>query len=158
MNKTELLSTYTAEQLAEMVEKLDIASEMSAKHIHNLENEIIEKQSEIDKYRKAFEDVKKERDCQIAEYQKKIEELTAENAELHCELQAMKVFPDEFPIEPIKVADILINAKGEYEHNSLAKALYKEDKGTYRIFGISELREIVEHLLVYYNHNREVEK
>lgn len=41
MTKTELMETYTAEQLAEMVVRLDIAGEMPAKHIRNLENEII---------------------------------------------------------------------------------------------------------------------
>lgn len=39
MNKTELLENYTAEQLAEMVEKLDIASEMMAEAYRILEKE-----------------------------------------------------------------------------------------------------------------------
>lgn len=62
---------------------------------------------------------------------------------------------DFLPTEPIKVADMLINAEGEYEHNPLAKALCGEDKDTYRIFDVSELRQIAEHLLVYCNHNKE---
>lgn len=62
---------------------------------------------------------------------------------------------DFLPTEPIKVADILINAKGEYEHNPIVKKICGKDKGTYRIFEISELRQIVEHLLVYCNHNKE---
>lgn len=65
---------------------------------------------------------------------------------------------DFLPTEPIKVADMLINAKGEYKHNAIAKALYKEDKGTYRIFDVSELRQIAEHLLVYCNNNGEAEE
>lgn len=65
---------------------------------------------------------------------------------------------DFLPTEPIKVADMLINAEGEYEHNSLAKAFCGTDKGTYRIFDVSELRQIAEHLLVYCNHNEEVEE
>ena len=112
MTKQELMETYTAEQLAEM-EKLyrDIAQckEHSGEHLHseeylkilNLNRTISDLQSEVEKYRKAFEDEKKERDCQVAEYRKKIEELNVENAELHCEMQAMKVFPDEIPEEPI---------------------------------------------------------
>lgn len=115
-------------------------------------------QSEVEKYRKAFEDAKKERDCQIAEYQKKIEELNAENSELHCELQAVNDFQEDYPTEPIKVADMLINAEGEYEHNTIAKAFCGADKGTYRIFDVSELRQIAEHLLVYCNHNEEAEE
>lgn len=41
-----------------------------------------ELQSEVEKYRKAFEEAKKERDCRIAEYRKKIDELTTENDRL----------------------------------------------------------------------------
>lgn len=61
MNKQELLSTYTAEQLAEMVVKFDIASEMSAKKIYNLEikiNNLEEEngrlQEKVDAYNKFF--------------------------------------------------------------------------------------------------------
>lgn len=105
-------------------------------------------QSEVEKYRKAFEDAKKERDCQISEYQKKIDELTAERDFLSKDNISVHQ-------EPIDIAKDLINAEGEYEHNPIAKALYKEDKGTYRIFDIGELRQIAEHLLVYCNHNGE---
>ena len=65
---------------------------------------------------------------------------------------------DFLPTEPIKVADMLINAEGEYEHNPIAKKICGTDKGTYRIFDVSELRQIAEHLLVYCNHNGEVEE
>lgn len=65
---------------------------------------------------------------------------------------------DFLPTEPIKVADMLINAEGEYEHNAVAKAFCGTDKGTYRIFGVSGLRQIAEHLLVYCNHNKEEEE
>lgn len=120
-----------------------------------LNKDISELQSEVEKYRKAFEDTKKERDCQVAEYQKKIEELKAENAELHCGMQAMKVFPNEIPTEPIKVAEMLITAKGECEPLYIGNDVFKD---TYRIFKVSELRQIAEHLLVYCNHNGEAEE
>lgn len=166
MTKQELMETYTAEQLAEM-EKLyrDIAQckEHSGEHLHseeylkilNLNRTISDLQSEVEKYRKAFEDEKKERDCQVAEYRKNIEELNVENAELHCEMQAMKVFPDEIPEEPIKAAEMLITAKGECESLHIGNDVFKD---TYRIFGVSELRQIAEHLLVYCNHNGEAEE
>lgn len=179
-------------------------------------------QFEVEKYRKAFEDAKKERDCQIAEYQKKIEELTAENEKLKgnvgskgyrekeektnnfygmyacsaknlikddllmflgiltnelvkngidfryemekelkvwdVKIKSDKEITNFLPEEPIKVANILINAEGEYERNPLAKKICGNDKGTYRIFDIRELRQIEEHLLVYCNHNREAEE
>lgn len=178
MTKTELMETYAAEQLAEMAIKANNLADMlkysdsflksglfdnlavSAYEtkLSIMQHENDKLKSEAEKYRKAFEDAKNERDCQIAEYQKKIEKLTAENSELHCELQAVNAFQEGYPTEPIKVADMLINAEGEYEHNPIAKALYKEDKGTYRIFDIGELRQIAEHLLVYCNHNGEVEE
>lgn len=182
MTKTELLSTYTAEQLAEMVVRLDIAGEMSAKHIHNLENEIIEKQSEIDKYRKAFEDAKKERDCQICEYRKKImdlehdlktagekiQDLAGENMKLQCErndyktksefleVERMRVKQNEFtdflPTEPIKVADMLINAMCEPCASVLSFGK------PYSMYDMQELRQIAEHLIAYCNHNGEAEE
>lgn len=108
MTKQELMETYTAKQLAEMI--ITLESELNT--IRNLENEVLfeerivenirkttgmniddvrktlqntkkymndehvkELQSEVEKYRKAFENAKKERDCQICEYQKKIDDL-----------------------------------------------------------------------------------
>lgn len=137
---------------------------------NKLTDRVHELESEVEKYLKTFEGTKKERDCQIAEYQKKIaeyqkkiEELTDEKESLETRLKLLKSERDDLREEveklkktkdfsdltPIEVANMLINAEGEYEHNPIAKALYKEDKGTYRIFDIGELRQIAEHLLVY---------
>ncbi len=44
-----------------------------SEHDKEFTDEIEKLQSEVEKYRKAFENAKKERDCQIAEYRKKIE-------------------------------------------------------------------------------------
>lgn len=180
-----------------------------SEHDKEFTGEIEKLQSEVEKYCKAFEDAKKERDFQTVEYQNKIDKLKQklerqETATKYAEEYVdglkndfdrskntinqiddilEKLFgvrhdtvdkPDEFekiltdkvkgnatdflPTEPIKVADMLINAEGEYEHSPIEKALYKEDKGTYRIFGVSELRQIAEHLLIYCNHNKEVEE
>ena len=126
-----------------------------SQHDKEFTDKIEELKLKVEKYRKAFEDTKKERDCQVAEYQKKIEELKVENAELHCEMQAMKVFPDEIPTEPIKVAEMLITAKGECEPLHIGNDVFKD---TYRIFKVSELRQIAEHLLVYCNHNGEAKE
>ena len=132
-----------------------IKKESNEPDIRGYEETIDWLQSEVEKYRKAFEDAKKERDCQIAEYKRKIDELKVENAELHCEMQALKVFPDEIPTEPIKVAEMLITAKGECEPLHIGNDVLKD---TYRIFDVSELRQIAEHLLVYCNHNGEPEE
>lgn len=234
MTKTELMETYTEEQLAEMVieayeredcpkimainingfpkmftikeieeivtayEEIKLCQEQNKQcktilpseylKVLSLNQTVSQLQSEVEKYRKAFENTKKERDCQIAEHQNRTEkdktELEiAKNTINQIDYILEKLFgvrhdtvdkPDEFekiltdkvkgnatdfpPTEPIKVVDMLINAEGEYEHSPLAKALYKEDKGTYRISDIGELRQIAEHLLVYCNHNGEVEE
>lgn len=146
MTKSELLSTYTSEQLVEM-EKLyrDITQfrEHSGEHLHseeylrilNLNRTVSELQSEVNHYRKAFEDAKNERDCQIAEYQNRTEKDKTELERAKNTINQIddileKLFgvrhdtvdkPDEFekilsdkakgnvadflPTEPIKVAD-----------------------------------------------------
>lgn len=168
--------------------KIELDEKLECLIRNKLTDRVHELQSEVEKYRKAFEDAKKERDCQIAEYRKKIDDLehdlktagekiqdlAGENMKLQCErndyksksefleVERMRIKKNEFsdflPTEPIKVVDMLINAEGEYEHNPLAKAFCGTDKGTYRIFDVSELRQIAEHLLVYCNHNGEVEE
>lgn len=165
MTKQELMENYTMEQLADKYLRLQekfnrytevikgIVSELpeELKNGTEFHLEIDRLQSEVEKYRKAFENAKKERDCQIAEYKKKIEELTVERDFISKD--SISVHQD-----PIDIAKDLINADVEYEHNPLAKALCGEDKGTYRIFDISELRQIAEHLLMYCNHNGEAEE
>lgn len=143
MTKTELMETYTAEQIADMTEKRKpftneeliqeqrkLCKRMSDE-LYDATEENKRLQSEVEKYRKAFEDANKERDFQIAEYQKKIKEMT-DRAIL------------EFPTEPIDVANFLINGLGASWH--------------YDSFGVSELRQIAEHLLIYCNHNKEEEE
>ncbi len=143
-----------------------------SEHDKEFKDKIKELQSEAEKYRK--------RDCQIAEYKTEFERTKNTINQIDDILE--KLFgvrhdavenPDEFekilsdkakgniadflPTEPIKVADMLINAEGEYEHNPLAKALCGKDKDTYRIFDISELRQIAEYLLIYCKYNESKE-
>lgn len=155
---------------------------------NKLTDRVHELQSEVEKYRKAFENAKKERDQQVAEYRKKIDDLehdlktagekiqdlVGENMKLQCErndyksksefLEVERIgvkkneFSDFLPTEPIKVADMLINAEGEYEHNPIVKKICGTDKGAYRIFDVSELRQIAEHLFVYCNHHEEAQE
>lgn len=130
------------------------------------DEEVNRLQSEVEKYRKAFEDAKKERDCQIVEYQKKIEELTNEKESLETRLKLLKSERDDLReeveklrnaqdfsnLEPIGVANIIINSEGTRE-NLFGRITGKGATETYRIFEASELRQIAEHLLVYCNHN-----
>lgn len=168
-------------------------------------------QSEAEKYRKAFEHAKKERDCQIAEYQNKIDKLKQkleiqETATKYAEEYIdnlkkdlshskntinqiddilEKLFgvrhdtvdkPGEFEKilkqkaenyntiadylcdEPISVAQTLISAKRSYELSEEEKQRSGIEKGYYHIFDVSELRQIAEHLLVYCDHNGEMEE
>ena len=68
-----------------------------------------------------------------------------------------KTIADFLPKEPIKVADMLISAEGECEPLPLPFG-NGEVRDTYKIFGVSELRQIAEHLLIYCNANGESEK
>lgn len=80
---------------------------------------------------------------------------TDEFKELLKEKSAIgKTITDFLPTEPIKVAEMLIDAEGKRDENSLTR-IFGE---TYRIFDTSELRQIAEHLLVYCNHNGEAEE
>lgn len=149
-----------------------------------------ELQSEVEKYRKAFEDTKKERDCQIAEYQGRTEKDKTELERAKNTINQIddileRLFgvrhdtvdkPDEFEKilkqkaesyneiadylcdEPISVAQTLISAKRGYELSEEEKQRSELEKGYYHIFDISELRQISEHLLVYCNHNGEMEE
>lgn len=207
MTKQELLENCSAEQLADMVEELDnentdLKEELLKKTglcgeakvsfgLSGIEcccggydiavKKNKELQSEVEKYRKAFEDAKKERDCQIAEYQKKIEKLENHHkfsimqiddvlveflgvtheimdnpSDFEKVLQEVidksKTISDFLPTEPIKVADMLINASKKRTNCMTGK-----EYGKY-IFEKWKLRQIAEHLIVYCNHNGEAEK
>lgn len=59
---------------------------------------------------------------------------------------------DFLPTEPIKVVDMLINASKKRTNCMTGKEYDKY------IFEKWQLRQIAEHLLIYCNHNREVEE
>lgn len=225
MTKTELLETFTAEQLADKYLRLQeefnryvevikgIVSELpeEIKNGTEFHLEIDRLHSEVEKYRKVFEDAKKEHECQVAEYRKKIEELYYSLKTLEGNLKVSNMIIEEtiknengedsntvkfssvkqfaeyikcfytvnldyiqkvlqgneesennfenvtdfLPTEPIKVAELLITTKGECEPLHIGNDTFKD---TYRIFEVSELRQIAEHLLVYCNHNGEAEE
>ena len=89
-----------------------------------------------------------DRNFQIKEMQNHIDRLKADLAEA----QDNKV---ELPHEPIKVAEMLIDATGTYKTNSLSRAFGAGDTGTYNLYSKSDLRQIAEHLLVYCNNAEE---
>lgn len=220
MTKTELLETYAAEQLADKYLRLQERFNRYTEVIKGIVDEFPEElkqgtefhleidrlQSEAEKYRKAFEEAKKERDCQIAEHRKMIEELYNSLRTLEGNLKVSNVIIEEtiknengeksntvkfgsikqfaeyikcfytvnldyirkilqgheqninhnisdfFPTEPIKVADMLINASKKRTNCMTGKEYDKY------IFDKWQLRQIAEHLLVYCNHNVEAEE
>lgn len=128
------------DKIKELEEELEKSNRKHAKTLwefcdsvkkEDYDSEVNRLKSEAEKYRKAFEEAKKERDFQVAEYQEKIKEMT-DRAIL------------EFPTEPIDVANFLINGLGASWH--------------YDSFDVSELRQIAEHLLIYCKHNKEEEE
>ena len=110
---------------------------MEKSNIEKVAEKICEENKEL---RAEIEDKK----CQIEEMQQHIECLKAELAEA----QERKF---ELPIEPIKVASILIDEKRTYKTSSIAKAFGVGDAETYNLYSKSDLRQIAEHLLVYCN-------
>lgn len=102
-------------------------------------------------------------EIEVENLRKNERELSEENAELHCELQAVNAFQEGYPTEPIKVAEMLINATYTREKGNIEKAFYKafwnnSDITIENIYSVPELRQIAEHLLVYCNHNEEFEE
>ena len=90
----------------------------------------------------------KDKQCQIEEMQNYIDCLKADLAEA----QDNKI---QLPSEPIKVAEILIDATGTYKTNSLSRAFGAGDTGIYNLYSKSDLRQIAERLLVYCNNAEE---
>lgn len=92
------------DKIKELEEELEKSNREHAKTLweycdsvkkEDYEKEIDRLQSEVEKYRKAFEDAKKERDCQIAEYQKKIDELYYSLRTLEGNLKVSNVVIEE---------------------------------------------------------------
>ena len=103
---------------------------------------------------------------QLMEVEKESQERIAElESELEVKDNLLKIKnglcgnDGELPCEPISVAEMLINAKIEYEPTSLQKALFKtEGKCLADKYSNDDLEQIAEHLLVYCKHNRESEE
>lgn len=164
MTKQELMENYTMEHLADKIVALEILISDNKNTAEILKREhkkiICDKEDEIKELKSQLH--RKETEInQIDDILGKLfgvthdivgkpdefEKILTEKAE------GYKTISDFLPTEPIEVASMLINAEGEYEHNPIAKAFCGTDKGKYKLFDISELRQIAEHLLVYCNAN-----
>lgn len=103
---------------------------------------------------------------QLMEVEKEAQERIAElESELEVKEDLLKIKNglcgnnDELPIDPMEVAQMLINSTYEYELSDLEKALYKcGDTRTTERYSIDDLEQIAEHLLVYCKHNKNSEE
>ena len=114
-------------------------------------------------------EIKGEQYVEYKAYERRINDLCRQIEELESELEVkdnlLKIKNvllnnnDDFPIDPIEVAQMLINSTYEYESSNLEKALYKcGDTRTTERYSVDDLEQIAEHLLVYCKYNREDEK
>lgn len=167
MNKSELLENYTAEQLAEMVVECEIVKKQceistnweKTMPEHELKAKFNQQTAKIQYENERLKTV-------ITQIDEILEELFGVTHEAAKPGEFKEILTDKIiqniadflPAEPIKVADMLISAEGEYERHLIAKAICGTDKGAYRIFDVADLRQIAEHLLVYCNANGEMEE
>lgn len=116
-----------------------------------LEDKVKKLKCELDKTYNHLMEVEKDAQEHIAELESELE--TKDNL-----LKIKNGLCGSFeclPSEPISAANMLINAKVEYEPTSLEKALCNEIKPLVDKYSIDDLEQIAEHLLVYCKHNRE---
>ena len=102
-----------------------------------------DKDDEIEKYKKTFEDAKCERDKAVCKYQNEIDRLKSR-------VQELEGSQDDLPFEPIKIAEYLMDRTIEVKNTF--PALQGGETSIVPVHDISELRQIAEHLLVYCNH------
>lgn len=125
---------------------------VSLKDYKTLEDKAKNLKCELDKTYNQFMEVEKESQERIAELESELE--VKDN--LLIIKNGLSGNDVELPCEPISVAEMLINAKIEYEPTSLQKALFKtEGKCMADKYSDDDLEQIAEHLLVYCKHNRE---
>lgn len=122
-----------------------------------------EKDAEIEKCKKMLEDDKCEKDKAVCEYQNEIDRIKSR-------VQELEESREDFPTEPIKMADWIVHhfKQGEeyaiYERDMNGKLYYVEIDGekvpvqTGEYGKSEEVREIADYLLVYCKHHSEEEQ
>ena len=128
---------------------------VSLKDYEALENKVQKIKCELDKTYNQLMEVEKDAQERIAELKSELE-VKDNLLKIKNGLCGNDV---ELPCEPISVAEMLINAKIEYEPTSLQKVLFKtEGKCLADKFSDDDLEQIAEHLLVYCKHNKDSEE
>lgn len=122
--------------------------------------EAINKVAEIEKYKKAFDNAKQERDKQVYDMQAHIDCLKAELREVQCHSDKLKQeLKMKHLAEPIDVASMLIKATISIKTNPIQKVFSPNmtDKYETEKYSKSDLRQIAEHLLAYCNNSENEE-
>lgn len=104
---------------------------------------------------KVAEDMFRESDENEKKYKSQIEEMQQHINCIKSDLEEVQYNKFEFPTEPIKVAEMLIDEKRTYETSSIARAFGAGDAETYNLYSKSDLRQIAKHLLVYCNNTED---
>lgn len=109
---------------------------------------------------KAFEDKIDDLESLIKKQDEFLEMKNMQIAELKqriAELESKETV--ELPFDPLETANYLINATWERETSSLERGILKCPKYiSNNKYGIDELEQIAEHLLIYCKHNKECEE
>ena len=131
---------------------------MNVVSLCDFDTEIQSRNNEIARLNNSLEEI----DSYYCEYKKQAQEHIAQlESELEVKDNLLKIKNglcgsfECLPSEPVSVANMLINAKEEYEPTSLEKALCKDINPLVDKYSINDLEQIAEHLLVYCKHNRE---
>ena len=134
MTKSELVENYAIEKLASKVVELEAENKKLYSEIHNLKSQLNRKQTEIERLENEYAEALKK----LTDRQNRIEELE-------------KTISYVFPTEPIKVAEMLISA--DEECSPMKFPFPSGGQTKIKTFGLSELKQIAQHLLVYCNAN-----
>lgn len=168
MTKKEYMENFTMEELVDrivildtffkesnlfnsLMSKTEYPLEKSIKD--NYESQIQQKEAKISRLEKEREELRNQRNEQMTivnELKQKIKILEEQSKQ-----DSSKTIADFIPSEPVCIAGMLINLQFECENNPLSKMVTKEETYMRRMFDVSELRQIAEHLLVYCNANGE---
>lgn len=153
-NKIFMIATIHENTCERMEKRIKSIIENSCILVHGEE-----KDAEIEKYKKAFESAKHEKDKAVCECQNEIDRLKSRISELE-EAQ------ETLPAEPIKMADWIVrhfkqgiypvyetNYKGEIQFIEIGGKKVPIETGEYIKHG--EAREIADHLLAYCKYHSE---
>lgn len=168
MTKQELMENYTVEQLADRIVILNefftrsnifnslhdsVQSPLEKSIEDNYKAQIQQKEAKISRLEKEREELRNQRNEQMTivnELKQKVNTLEEQSKQ-----DSSKTIADFLPSEPVCIAGMLINLQFECENNPLSKMVTKEETYMRKMFDVSELRQIAEHLLVYCNANGE---